>query len=213
MTTTPAETVLCSRREDLPTAWLPEAGALALAEAEVFAVLDRTQPVWLPRAVAEADSQHLQWIPYVLLRRPDGRFAAYRRRGVETRLHGCWSLGVGGHVHPEDGIRGAEGSIPGWRSSMLGGMQRELAEEFPGAVPGGHRFLGLVHESRSAVGQVHIGAVFLHETGPDPGEPGPELHDLTWVEASALVDGGDLKPRLELWSQLALGLLPSSLSP
>jgi len=98
MTPTDSELVLCSRSGDLPLTWLPEAGALSLSESALCETLANLQPRWLPRAVAEQDPKHKQWIPYVLLRSQAGLLAAYPRQGAEDRLHGLWSIGLGGHI-------------------------------------------------------------------------------------------------------------------
>lgn len=197
------ESVLCSRADDLPAGWLLETLALALPEDALWKVLQALAPVWLPRSEAEHDERFVQWIPYLLLRDSAGRLAAYPRQGADTRLHGRWSLGVGGHINPEDAPETRPTSGIAWRELLHRGLRRELAEEFPGAASETVRFLGLIHERRSAVGRVHIGAVFVVEILHEPGSPGAELDGLTWVPATDL--GGREWPwdRFELWSRLA----------
>ncbi|MBX3733406.1 MAG: hypothetical protein KF791_12515 [Verrucomicrobiae bacterium] len=207
------ESVLCSRACDLPEAWRPETLSLPLTEEQIRAVLAPLPPVWISRQEAEHDERYLQWIPYLLLRDARRRLAAYPRQGADTRLHGRWSLGVGGHINPVDAADAADAASDGgsaWTGLLQRGLRRELSEEFPGAVSGVTRFLGLIHERHSAVGRVHIGAVYLHELSGDPGEPGTELAGLRWVAPGEL--GGAEWPwnRLELWSQLALALMPRS---
>lgn len=94
-----------------------------------------------------------------------------------------------------------------WRELLWTGRRRELAEEYPGAVPGTPRFLGLIHESRSAVGRVHLGVVFLHELTGDPGPPGAELTGLRWLRPHEYGSAAWSPERFELWSRLALRLL------
>jgi len=169
--------------------------------------LARVEPLWLPRPAAETDPGHKQWIPYALIRNPRGEFAAYPRQGVEARLHGLWSVGIGGHVNPVDHSSPAPDRRALWREALWTGLRRELAEEFPAATAGATRFLGLIHESRTEVGRVHLGAVFLHEVNAIPDEPGPELAGLQWLPRAALGHGGWPLDRFELWSRLALQLL------
>lgn len=208
MNSATVEQILCARAADLPPVWLPEAGSVRLSEVEWLARMDGVEPHWLPRHEAENNPAFKQWIPYILLQNARGELAAYPRQGTEARLHGLWSLGLGGHINPTDGAApGAAQSAP-WRDLLWNGMRRELGEEYPGAATAGTtRFLGLIHESRSAVGRVHIGAVFLHEITGDPGAPGAELAGLQWVSAGDV--GGIQWPleRFELWSQLAVQLL------
>ncbi len=202
------ELVLCSPTASLPPAWLPRSGVVPLTESVLLATLAHTPPVWLPRSIAETDPSHKQWIPYGLVREPSGRWACYRRRGTESRLHGIRSLGIGGHINPIDAPPADPTGSP-WRSLFWNGFLRELAEELPAAVPGQSHFLGLIHEDLSPVGRVHLGVVFLHLTTTlIPMDPG-ELAPLEWIQDPASPDLGDL----ELWSRLALQLHRSPKPP
>ncbi|MBN8247352.1 MAG: NUDIX domain-containing protein [Verrucomicrobia bacterium] len=205
------EQVLCSPAAALPGEWLPESGYLRLGEPELLRVLGAMDPVWLPRPKAEGDPSFKQWIPYVLVRPSGGGFAAYPRRGSESRLHGCWSLGIGGHINPGDDLARNGSPQDRWRALLWNGLRRELWEEFPGVVTGRTRFLGLIHESATAVGRVHIGAVFLHETDAVDALRGPELAGLRWLRPDEL--GGPEWPlqRFETWSVLALRLASAHL--
>jgi predicted NUDIX family phosphoesterase len=204
------ELVLCSPTGALPPDWLPDQGSLALAEDELLAGLASIPPLWLPRSRAETDPAYKQWIPYGLVREAGGRFACYRRRGSEGRLRGIRSLGIGGHINPVD-LPLSTAPVPLWRSLFWNGFIRELSEELPMAVPGQTRFLGLIHESRTEVGKVHIGLVFLHQTStPIPMDAG-DLAPLDWLDASSLLNPIDDHP--ETWSLLALKLLPCNPPP
>src|SRR5580693_4181621 len=79
---------------------------------------------YINRSEAELDRNHKQLIPYVLLICND-RILRYRRGkgGQETRLHGLYSVGVGGHISEED--HGLFSSDRGYQE----GMRRELMEE------------------------------------------------------------------------------------
>lgn len=199
------ELILCTPRNRLPQAWLPVAGYLGLAEEELFRVLDRIEPCWPDRLAAETDETLKQWIPYLLVENEQGQLAAYPRQGQETRLHGLFSLGVGGHVNLADA--GEAAARPGfWRAALWNGARRELAEEFPGATIGETRFLGLINEERTAVGRVHLGAVFHHRTRCAGTSLGAELTGLRWVTPADL--DGPLWPlaKFEIWSRLAFEL-------
>lgn len=206
---TTEEQVLCSRTSDLPRAWMPEVGFIQLSEETLIRQLDAIAPVWLPRPVAESAAEFKQWIPYVLLLDGNGRWAAYPRRGGESRLHGVWSLGLGGHINPCDAP--SAGSFEGspWRALLWNGLLRELAEEFPAALQGTTHFLGLIHENQSEVGRVHLGAVFLHRVSDVTAPPSAELTGLIWIDDDQLATVWKLDG-FELWSQLAIALARSS---
>lgn len=211
MTGTPPEQILCARTADLPPTWLPEAGAIPLHESVLLDTLASISPHWLARPAAENDAAFKQWIPYVLVQDARRQLAVYPRRGTEARLHGLWSVGIGGHINLQDHHAA---KVPGdfrhfWQQALWAGLRRELQEEFSAAARGTTRFLGLIHESRTEVGRVHLGAVFLHEVRGNPHPPGPELTDLQWLPRAALGHGDWLPERFELWSRLALGLLPA----
>src|SRR2546423_8974887 len=59
--------------------------------------------VYLNRSEAEQDRRYKQLIPYVLIICND-RLLRYRRGrgGGEERLHGLYSVGIGGHISDED---------------------------------------------------------------------------------------------------------------
>jgi predicted NUDIX family phosphoesterase len=207
MSGTIEEHVLCSAAASLPRIWLPETGAIRLSEEELLAALASMQPAWLLRSAAESNPEFKQWIPYVLLRNERGELAAYPRGGGEKRLHGLWSLGIGGHINSKDAESTPMGS-EGWGQTLWNGLRRELAEEYPGAACGETQFIGLIHESQTAVGRVHIGAAFLHQVSGASFEFGNELAGLHWLPRAEIGAGEWPLERFELWSRLALDLLP-----
>src|SRR5213593_910479 len=66
-------------------------------------VTSSSRLVYRNRSEAEQDKRYKQLIPYVLII-CNGRILRYRRGkgGQETRLHGLYSVGVGGHISEED---------------------------------------------------------------------------------------------------------------
>lgn len=75
---------------------------------------------FLPRPQAEEDPSYRQIIPYALVRHAQKFFLMRRTKGGgEARLHNLYTLGVGGHINPED-----VGGNP-----VLEGLRRELLEE------------------------------------------------------------------------------------
>ena len=156
---------------------------------------------FVPRGIAEEDRLKKQIIPYILLQTADGGMtAAYSRQGSEKRLHDLWSIGIGGHINPEDTAMGADN----FKSILKNGMQRELDEELARRVASDPiEFIGMISEDITPVGSVHMGAVFLIRTrNPEGYLPGEELHSFTWYPTQKLSH-----LNLELWSELALELI------
>jgi predicted NUDIX family phosphoesterase len=111
--------------------------------------------IYLNRTEAEQDRRYKQLIPYVLLI-CNGKILRYRRGkgGQETRLHGLFSVGIGGHISDED---------HGLFSTGIGyeeGMRRELMEEV--AIEQVHApAVGLINDDSTDVGYVHFGVVHI----------------------------------------------------
>ncbi len=107
------------------------------------------------RSEAENDRRYKQLIPYVLVLHGD-RVLRYRRGkgGQETRLHGLFSVGIGGHISDED---------HGLFSAGIGyhdGMRRELMEEV--AVGDAKEVaVALINDDSTDVGYVHFGVVHI----------------------------------------------------
>ena len=119
------ERVLCFKRK-----LLEELGVFQGLSLEVGKYLpvftSASNLVYLNRSDAEQDKRYKQLIPYVLLICKD-KILRYRRGkgGQETRLHGLYSVGVGGHISEED-----HHSRPFLKQSRYQeGMRRELKEE------------------------------------------------------------------------------------
>jgi len=197
------ERVLCVRRGLIPLAWLGGKRALKGEEEGCFLILQKAEPQFIPREIAEKDDRYKQIIPYVVVvARKEGNIACYRRSGTEDRLHGYISCGVGGHIRAED----EEGAKIDLSQTVYRGLKRELAEEFSFS-PLGSRppltFQGIINDDDTPVGRVHLGLLFLWMIAcPGMLLPGPELADLLWLSPPALE-----RENLEEWSHLAMKLL------
>jgi predicted NUDIX family phosphoesterase len=149
-----AEQVLVFRRElfpDLPAEGFIRNLALLPRILEVAEFMDRDR--------AEDDFRYKQIIPYSILRY-NGHILRYKRSawGSEERLHGQYSVGVGGHVNKSDDMplwAGATNkSIVDWT------LERELNEEFCVESPGEPQPVGLINDESNEVGRVHFGVVY-----------------------------------------------------
>lgn len=151
------------------------------------------------RAEVEDDPSFQQIIPYVVV--ADGRQLFLMRRlraGGDTRLHDRYSIGVGGHVGPEDG-------------GVAGGLAREWSEELiadwtPDFVP-----VGLLNDDTDPVGRVHLGVVHRVDAAGRP----VSIRETHKLEGSftAPADIDALGDRLETWSRLCLDHLMSEVHP
>ena len=111
--------------------------------------------LYLNRTEAEQDKHYKQLIPYVLIFCHD-RILRYRRGkgGQETRLHGLYSVGIGGHISEED---------HGLFSNRLGyheGMRRELMEEVA-IEECNEASVAVINDDSTEVGFVHFGVVHV----------------------------------------------------
>lgn len=115
---------------------------------------------FMPRVEAEVDETHLQIIPYICLRRGDDIFTVERlAKQGEARLHGKLSIGIGGHLNPEDGTT----------STFANGMRRELREEVGLDSPTGGRLIpmGVILDDSTPVGRVHCGVAYCLDLPSD----------------------------------------------
>lgn len=140
-------------------------------EARAFLERALQQARFVERPLAESTPAWKQWIPYCVLRcAPRGAFdgahadcgvfAVQRTRGAkEARLHGAWSIGLGGHVEPDDAMAPG-GDAAAFYARALG---RELAEELvlPEPLGTAPRLLGLMNDDSTEVGAVHAGLVYV----------------------------------------------------
>lgn len=149
---------------------------------------------FIPRASAEQDPTHRQIIPYALVRY-EGRYFLMRRTkgGGEARLHDLYTLGVGGHINPED-----VGDNP-----VLDGLRRELLEEV-GVRQYTARPVGFIIMADSPVSMVHAGIVFVVDS-----EDEPRVMEVDKLEGRLvfLDEIQGVYERLESWSRLVFDWL------
>src|SRR5256712_12651972 len=92
------------------------------AGVEDYLLRVREYGVFRPRASAEEDPSLKQIIPYLIVRHRGRLFLVQRStEGGETRLHGKYSIGVGGHTNPSDG--------EGAQDVISTGLKRGVEEE------------------------------------------------------------------------------------
>lgn len=168
---------------------------------------------FVERAYAERTPALKQVIPYTIVHRArgedEGSVLLVRRlaRGGEARLHEKLSIGIGGHVNPEDLVsdRG--------RSLFEQGSRRELEEEL--VLEGVTRVeqVGLLNDDANAVGAVHVGLVQVLR-----------LQGAVRIREEDVLDGRLVSPEelgrlrasgadFETWSSLLVDSLDELLTP
>src|SRR5258708_30372768 len=117
------ERVLCFERKLFEQLGLFQGLSLEI-EKYLPVVTSPSHILYRNQSEAEQYRRYKQRIPYVLILCGD-RILRYRRGkgGQETRLHGLYSVGVGGHISEED--HGLFSNAFGYQE----GMRRELMEE------------------------------------------------------------------------------------
>lgn len=153
---------------------------------------------YLNRSAAEQDRRYKQLIPYVLIL-CNGKILRYRRgkRGQETRLHGLFSVGIGGHISEEDhGLFNTSD-----RSYYEEGMRRELIEEVD--IDAEHApAVALINDDSTEVGYVHFGVVHILQV-PDESIVG-RRSGIVGPEFVLLDDAVKELSIYESWSRLCL---------
>jgi predicted NUDIX family phosphoesterase len=115
---------------------------------------------YINRSEAEQDRRYKQLIPYALIICGD-KILRYRRGkgGQETRLHGLYSVGVGGHISEEDNSLFEHASA---RIGYHDAMRRELQEEVDIEVTK-ETAVAVINDDSTDVGFVHLGIVHIVE--------------------------------------------------
>ncbi|MBK8100343.1 MAG: hypothetical protein IPK26_24870 [Planctomycetes bacterium] len=159
-----------------------------------------------PRPDAEVDPSCKQLIPYCILRRGHDVLCVQRKKAqTENRLHGMLSIGLGGHINPDCGTAAA--GEPFFLAALWQELRQELVIDEGVGSP---RLIGLLNDDSNAVGQVHLGLVYLLEVPTRP----PGVENVRVREISKMTGGFrslvELQPlwqdpgRFESWSRLLL---------
>ncbi len=154
--------------------------------------LIRDHGLFMQRKYAETDESYRQVIPYIILGNQEGEVLVMKRLDTqgEKRLHNLYSLGVGGHVHNLD----SEDPLQAFQN----GLVRELHEEVDVDLIKPLSFLGLINDSETPVGRVHIGAAYqgmVHFRRMNE----PDQFEHQWVQRDQVTLFAD---RMEGWSKI-----------
>ncbi len=109
---------------------------------------------FLDRDKAEYDYNYRQIIPYIVVRKGDLYLLLKRLdKQTEKRLHGKYSLGIGGHINPD--------CSDDCENIIMGGLYKELNEEIALEKPFKLTFSGIINNEKSDVGKVHVGFLYI----------------------------------------------------
>jgi len=193
-----AERVLCVKREEIFSARAWD-GFVSEGLDEAQRIF-RDRSFFMPRRDVEEDPGYQQIIPYVVFRHGDRYFLTKRlKASSEKRLRHLYSLGVGGHINPEDVVGG---------DPVMSGMRREWEEEVAYSGSFAARLLGLIHEESAPVGRVHLGVVFLIEGDTD--QIAIRETDKLSGELLSLAEMRIFYLEMESWSQIVYDRLVAS---
>ena len=147
---------------------------------------------FLPRSVMEQDTNYKQIIPYLVFEF-DNKYFLMQRSGTasEARLKNKYSLGIGGHIRQEDM---QQQSIFDW-------ARREFHEEINYTGDFEIESLGVLNDDSNAVGQVHVGFVFLLKGNSADISIKSELKH---GALKSLEECKETAENLESWSQIVL---------
>ena len=164
-------------------------------------------PRFMVRSEAETNPDFKQLIPYVIIS-CDGKILSYVRgkRAGEARLVGLRSIGIGGHINPDDEMPLLESDF---HDAYLTAVQREVAEEV--AIEGGHRdaVVALINDDSTDVGKVHLGIVHHWRLdAPLVQKREQMMTQMTFMTPSEL---HEVRDSLETWSRLCLDGLTDEL--
>lgn len=162
--------------------------------AEAIIALANQSRTFLPRSKVEQDESVKQIIPYVCIRHHDSYVLLQRTtKQSEARLHNKFSLGIGGHINDLE-------ETSGTADLVYAGLLRELSEEIHVSPGWTLEVLGVIYDSTTEVGRVHLGIAYeLHATDKEFTLNEPELMSGKWVRARELPE---YRERMETWSQI-----------
>ena len=153
--------------------------------------------LFLRRSELEEDPSFKQIIPYAIISNNES-FYLFRRtsRQTEKRLHNKFSLGVGGHMNPDDSMKSKE-------QYLIDELKRELYEEVKllnGCLIEDIEFIGFINDDTISVGRVHIGLLYnIHVSNKEVYINEMDKMTATWIDKSNLAE---FYEGMETWTKI-----------
>ena len=160
-------------------------------------------PCFMNRSQAEKNPDYKQIIPYVIMS-CDGKYLSYVRgkRAGETRLVGCRSIGIGGHINPSDDMPLFNTDF---RDTYLAAVDREVSEEVSVETNYTNHIVALLNDESNEVGSVHLGIV--HYWALDTPKVNKREQMITQMAFMTSAELEGVKDTLETWSGLCVNHL------
>jgi predicted NUDIX family phosphoesterase len=174
----------------------------------------RQHGYFVEREHAEHDPELKQVIPYTLVVR-SGQVLLLRRlaRGGETRLHDKLSIGVGGHINPQDAEQPTNQPTNQSRRSghsagaLEAGTRRELEEELHIESDVTIQRVGIINDDSNPVGAVHVGLVQVVQVRGDVRVREDEVLEGSFVAPAKLRRLQGDEANFETWSAMLIDRL------
>jgi predicted NUDIX family phosphoesterase len=163
---------------------------------------------FLQRSELEEDPSFKQIIPYAIISnneperigvRQSQSYYLFRRISGQTekRLHNKFSLGVGGHMNPDNSKETTE-------HYLINELLRELYEEVKllnGCLIEGIEFIGFINDDTIPVGRVHIGLLYnIHVSNKEVYINETDKMTADWIDKSNLAE---FYEGMETWTKIA----------
>ncbi len=164
---------------------------------EMFA---RGVPKFMNRSEAEENPDYKQLIPYVIMSHR-GKYLSYVRgkRAGETRLVGCRSIGIGGHINPPDDM---PLFYKNFYPAYINAVDREVAEEVNVETAHSNHIVALLNDDSNEVGSVHLGVVhFWNLNEPKVSKREQMITQMSFMSPDELQKE---KETLETWSGICV---------
>jgi predicted NUDIX family phosphoesterase len=164
--------------------------------------------LFLRRSESEEDPSFKQIIPYAIIsnKEPERHgvqqsqsYYLFKRTSGQTekRLHNKFSLGVGGHMNPDDPMKLKE-------DYLIDELKRELSEEvrlLNGCLIEDVEFIGFINDDTIPVGRAHIGLLYnIHVSNKEVSINETDKMTAEWIEKSNLAK---FYEGMETWTKIA----------
>ena len=163
--------------------------------------------LFLRRSELEEDPSFKQIIPYAIISnkepersgvRQSQSFYLFKRTSKQTekRLHNKFSLGVGGHMNPNDSMESKE-------QYLIDELKRELYEEVKllnGCLIEDIEFIGFINDDTISVGSVHIGLLYnIHVSNKEVYINETDKMTADWIDKPNLAE---FYEGMETWAKI-----------